>query len=878
MSFSNSTILTPDQRLRVFVSSTLQELAEERQAVKQAIQNIHLTPVMFEMGARPHAPRDLYRQYLAQSHIFIGIYWERYGWIAPEETISGLEDEYNLSTGLPKLIYIKNSDGQRDPKLSNLLDRIQSDDQVSYKHFGNSEELAGLILNDLALLLTERFNLASQERTDSSERGAIYSIPDIPGVLFGRDKNIEEISTVLDRPGVRLLTLTGPVGIWKTRLAMEAAKRRQQQYPDGAAFVPLAPIRDSSLVSETIAYHLGIKVTGGNNLDSLKLYFQDKKFLLVLDNFEQVIDAATIIDDLLYAAPGLTLLITSRERLSLSFEQVYVVPALPDQCDESHWPDGPFPAAIQLFIERAKAVQPEFEFNEQNREIICKICQRLEGLPLAIELAAGQIQLFSPALLLQKLDHRLEVLKGNFRDIPDRQKTIRKAIEWSFDLLSPEEQKMMLKISLYHAGCPLDVMEQMEMEQETDLYTLLSALVNKSLLFKQEGETQIRFQMLESVREFAWERMKQLGVFEANLEEQADYYHKALKEIKLQRTETDTAVILKHLEQEHANIRQSMDYLIRKNDVKRLTDMAWNLWLFWWINAHTKEGYNWLKKGWELYQAKQVRLDDRSLAVLAANVGFMSFLQRDFNLFSQTIGAHLELILEQEDDELVATTALVAGVVKTIQKDHETADQILKLGLVRYRKIAPHSGISMVLSALGRNASYSGNRMEEARSYYLESLKQAQSDKDEISSILALTGFALCEVLDHQMDAKTYLMQSIQLSRKLHFYEAIAWTMEIWALASINEGRMIHAITLMGAVDHLRNSTQLPVWDDLQAIIHHAGEQVAAQMDPDIFKQVWNEGAAMNLEEMVEYAMRDLSENTQPKIRKESVVPEAVLA
>src|SRR5689334_10887206 len=168
-------ILTPDQRLRVFVSSTLQELADERMAVKQAIQNIHLTPVMFEMGARPHAPRQLYREYLAQSQIFVGIYWDRYGWVAPEETISGLEDEYNLSGNMPKLIYIKESAGHREDRLAALLKRIQTDDRVSYKTFSTADELSNLLVNDLAVLLTERFNMSIQQKYAESDYAPFQS-------------------------------------------------------------------------------------------------------------------------------------------------------------------------------------------------------------------------------------------------------------------------------------------------------------------------------------------------------------------------------------------------------------------------------------------------------------------------------------------------------------------------------------------------------------------------------------------------------------------------------------------------------------------------------------------------------------------------------
>src|SRR5687767_3355091 len=197
-------ILTPDQRLRVFVSSTLQELAEERIAVKNAIQNIHLTPVMFELGARPYAPRDLYREYLAQSQIFVGIYWDSYGWVAPEETISGLEDEYIRSGNMPKLIYIKNSGGKRDQRLTDLLHRIQQDDKVSYKTFTNAGELSNLIVSDLALLLTERFNLTIQNKISSAEFKTYHSIPAAPNLLIGREKNVEEITAMLNTPGIRL--------------------------------------------------------------------------------------------------------------------------------------------------------------------------------------------------------------------------------------------------------------------------------------------------------------------------------------------------------------------------------------------------------------------------------------------------------------------------------------------------------------------------------------------------------------------------------------------------------------------------------------------------------------------------------------------------
>lgn len=854
MQNSTTPILTPDQRLRVFVSSTLQELAEERTAVKQAIQQIHLTPVMFELGARPHAPRNLYREYLSQSQIFVGIYWERYGWVAPEETVSGLEDEYNLSGNMPKLIYIKESEGQREERLKQLIHRIQQDDKVSYKTFTNAKELGNLIINDLAVLLTERFNLTLQNKLSEAEYKTFDSLPALANPIIGREHNVKEIIALFQSTSTRLVTLTGPGGIGKTRLAIETATQLQPIFKDGVAYVQLAPVRDHNLVTETICYQLGLKVSG-NILESLKLFLQGKNLLMVLDNFEQVIEASSILDDLLFAAPGLKILVTSRERLALSFEHTYIVPTLPDKCTESPKDENDFPPAMQLFIQRARGVQPSFVVSEHNRDIIYKICHRLEGLPLAIELAAGQINLFSPATLLQKLDHSLDVLKGTFRDIPDRQKTMRNTIEWSYQLLSPGEQQLLLRMSLFNGGCLMPAIEYMEETGVVDVYGTLSSLINKSLIVRQEEDDEVRFQMLEYIREFAIEQLTANGDLDTYKQCMAMYYHRSLKAIKLQQSSINQKEILHHLESEHSNIRLAMEYLLSKKDLRTITEMAWSLWLFWWINAHTKEGYTWLKSVWEMYHTSGEKFDDHTFALLATNVATMSFLQRDMITYNDSLVKHLDLIRRQQDDELIATASLISGVVKTIVRDHEGADYMLRISLERYKKIGLTTGISLALSALGRNAIYKDNRSEEAKEYYRQSMALAKQDQNEISVIICLSGFALCDVMQKNSDAKNYLREGLLMSQSMHFYEALAWSLEIWALVSINEGRFVHAVTLMGAVDHLRSTTQLPVWDDLQVVIQHAKEEVHHAMDAEVYNKAWNEGAGLTLDGMAEYAM-----------------------
>jgi hypothetical protein len=449
------------------------------------------------------------------------------------------------------------------------------------------------------------------------------------------------------------------------------------------------------------------------------------------------------------------------------------------------------------------------------------------------------------------------VLKGNFRDIPDRQKTIRKTIAWSYDLLSSHEQCMLLQMSLYTGGCLLEAVEKMCQEDVGDVYVTLGALIDKSLVMKQEEEAQVRFQMFESVREFAVEKLIERNLTDTYKKRMAQYYHKALEGIKLQKNKINQAEILRYLEREHANIRQVLEYLMEKQDLKPLTDIAWNLWLFWWVNAHTREGYTWLMKAWDIYQKDPACLDHHGFCILAANVGFMAFLQRDIPTFTNTLGQHLHAILQHEDDELVATAALITGVVKTILKAYNEADQLLLISLERYRKIQLNTGIGLALSALGRNAVYNGNQTPIAKEYYKQSMALARKDQNDISVIITLSGFALCEVMEKNADARIYLREAIQMSQRLHFYEALAWSMEIWALVSLNENNLLHAVTLMGAVDHLRALTQMPAWEDLQEIIHQAKLQIQSQLEPEVFLKAWNEGISMSLDRMVTFAMAD---------------------
>ncbi len=362
-------IHTPDQRLRVFVSSTLQELAAERRAVRDAVTRLRLVPVMFELAARPHPPRPLYRAYLAQSQVFVGVYWQSYGWVAPGEQVSGLEDEFVLSAGLPRLIYVKSPAPDRDPRLTQLLARITDEGEVSYQNFSDPAELQRLLENDLAVLLSERFEMTRSGAGAADEAPAGLAAVPLPTTpLLGREEEAAAVKWLVVGEGARLVTLTGPGGVGKSRLMVEAARRLGPGFADGARFIDLAPVPSADLVAAAIAAGLGLSTSASRLTGDLESYLRSRRLLLALDNFEQVMGAAPLLAELLEAAAGLVVLVTSRTVLRLRGEHEFTVPPLPvppagvgrDPADLKGY------ASVSLFAERAHSVAPGFELTDAN--------------------------------------------------------------------------------------------------------------------------------------------------------------------------------------------------------------------------------------------------------------------------------------------------------------------------------------------------------------------------------------------------------------------------------------------------------------------------------------------------------------------------------
>jgi Domain of unknown function (DUF4062)/AAA domain len=431
-------IRTPDQRVRVFVSSTLTELAAERSAVRSVIERLRLTPVMFELGARPYPPRALYRAYLQQSQIFVGVYGESYGWVAPGETISGLEDEYVLSAGLPRLLYVRDPAADRQPRLSQLLHRIEADDTASYRRFASPAELERLLADDLMLLLSERFeSLAAAPVADAPQVELRLSPAPLPLTpILGRDAEVDAVGRLL-KEKARLVTVTGAGGIGKSRLVVEVTRRLAGELPD-VHFMPLSGLTRAADVMTAIAAGLGVPLEGSlSPTELLIVHLKGRPLLLVLDNFEQVAGAAPDLVRLLDGCPALQLLVTSRQVLRLRGEREFPLAPLPVPAPGEEGDEALQNPAVQLFVDRARGVHPAFVLERGNVGTVAEICRRLDGLPLAIELAAARVRLLSPGGLLARLSTRLNLLTAGAVDMPERQRTLRATIDWSYDLLDP---------------------------------------------------------------------------------------------------------------------------------------------------------------------------------------------------------------------------------------------------------------------------------------------------------------------------------------------------------------------------------------------------------------------------------------------------------
>lgn len=405
------------------------------------------------------------------------------------------------------------------------------------------------------------------------------NLPLEPNAFIGRTRELKEAWALLTREDARLLTLTGTGGAGKTRLALRLASGAVEEFPNGSFFVSLAPVRDWELVVPSIAQTLGLREQPGETvLETLTDYVRNRRMLLLLDNFEQVLPAAAALSGLLGSAPGLNLLVTSRTPLRVAGERTYSVPPL----EESE--------SVNLFVERAQAADADFAVTDDNARDVAEICTRLDGLPLAIELAAPRVRTLPPAALLRRLDDRLKLLTGGAHDLDERQRTIRATIEWSFELLPDAERALFAQLGVFVGGCRLEAAEEL-CKADLDVLDGLQSLVENSLLRRRpdiDGEP--RFWMLETVREYACDVLETQGNADEARRRHAEYFAESAERLDVESRTGDHSAVLARLQDERPNLRAAFEWASERGEGELMLRIAAALWGFWAASGHITEG------------------------------------------------------------------------------------------------------------------------------------------------------------------------------------------------------------------------------------------------------------------------------------------------
>jgi predicted ATPase/DNA-binding SARP family transcriptional activator len=636
--------------------------------------------------------------------------------------------------------------------------------------------------------------------------------------LVGRTLELAELERlVID--DVRLLTLTGPGGTGKTRLAVALAERVAVTFDGGVWFVGLASVRDPSHVRAAIETTIAAD-------EPLEAFLQRRRALIVLDNFEQLVDAAGDIAALLAAAADLTVIATSRTPLHLQGEHEYPVAPLPE------------PDAVELFVERAKAIKPDFAANGE----VVGICRRLDGLPLALELAAARVKVLAPDALLARLERRLPLLTGGARDLPERQRTLSAVIEWSHDLLDADEQRLFARLAVFLGGCTLEAAEAV-CDATLDL---LAALVDKSLVREREG----RFQMLETIREYASERLEASGDADELRRRHAADVRALAERAEPELQGPEQALWFARLESEHANVRAALAWALEQ-DPETALRTAGAAWRWWFVCGHWEEGETWLVRALEA--APGAPAEARASAL--AGAGTLARNRGETGVAIERLSEAVALRRQLGDRRGVAasTNNLANALFST--GDLAGARALYEESLVLQRELGLTFGIPSVLTNLGLIAVVEGDDAR-ARELYEDGLEAAYASGQDTS--IAITSCNLGVVAlrcGEDERARTLFTESMARFRRLGMTQGIANTLDGFSGVALDRGDLARAARLMSAGQRLRTSigASLDAWD--QPEFDKRVATVVAGLGDEEFARAWAEGEQLPLEALVEDAL-----------------------
>ena len=685
-----------------------------------------------------------------------------------------------------------------------------------------------------------------------------YNLPAQLTWLIGRAHELQALSTLLRQPEVRLVTLTGTGGVGKTRLGLQVATDLLDDFADGVCFVSLASISNPDLVTATIAQTLGIQEAGEQSLSELlQAYLRSKRLLLLLDNFEQIAEAAPRLVDLLTSCPGLKILVTSRAVLHLRGEHEFPVPplALPDL---THLPEGEALAqyaAVALFLECAQTARPDLQLTPANTRTIAEICVRLDGLPLAIELAAARIKLLSPQALLARLGHRLQVLTSGARDVPVRQQTLRNTLAWSYDLLDAQEQRLFRRLSVFVGGYTLTAVEGLYTalgEMPAHVLDGVASLMDKSLLrqVEQEGEEPCLL-MLATIREFGHEALAADGEMESIRWAHANYYLTLAEEAELELVGPQGARWLDRLEREHDNLREALSWSLEQvGDAGTGEDecsreialrLAGALREFWRVRGHLSEGRTFLERALAAREESEAFV--RAKALLAAAT--LTYVQGEYERAETLCQESLALYRELEDQPGIAHSLHELGLVASTRGDTATARSLLAESLALARAVDDEQLTAWVLLHQGQVESSQGE-YGKARALFEESL--AIHRRWQNKRLIAQTLSQLAQVLlvsgRDQAQVPSLLEECLAVSREIGFTQGIAAAFGLAGQVALGQGDLVMARSL--AEESVKLYKEMGHWHGTAESLAVSGKVLAAQGDLTAARRQYEESLAIS--------------------------------
>ncbi len=678
--------------------------------------------------------------------------------------------------------------------------------------------------------------------------------------FVGREQEMSAVKELL--LNTRLLTLSGSGGLGKTRLALQVAADLAGTFPDGVWLVELAPLTDPGLIPQAMASLFGLREQPGRPLlTALTEYLQPRYLLLVLDNSEHLIaGCAQLVDALLRVCPRLHILATSRQALGITGETTWLVPPL-----SSPEPQGPATLehvaryeAVRLFSDRAAAALPHFSLTPENAPVVAEVCRRLDGIPLAIELAAARLRILSVEQIGQRLDQRFHLLAGGSRTALPRHQTLRAAIDWSYALLSEDERALFRRLAVFVGGCAPEAVEAVCAGggvEDDDVLELVAQLVDKSLLLADRHGAEVRYRMLDTILEFGREKLLESEEEVPLRGRHAEFFLGLAERAEPHLRGPEQAAWLARLEMEHDNLRAALEWSLRSGAAEAGLRLAGALWWFWYVRGYYREGRAWLLQALDNVRGSASAARAKALG----GAGYLATNQGDYPGALALLEESLAVSRELGDRPGIALSLNSLGRLAWFQGDFVRAAAFYNESLGLFRELGARDRISILLNNLGVLA-ISRGEFGVARSCLEESLAISRQlgEKQFIALAVSNLGVIGLRQGDYTV-ARSLFRESLTLDRDLGDKRSIGAELEEFGLLAAALGRPQRAARLLGAAEALREAIGSPLTTPTRALVDYDRYLAAARaaLTPESFAASWNEGRSMTLDQAIEYALRD---------------------